>query len=175
MHNGTPAYTMDPVAAERQRRYRERKRAEHNAYLLRTARRQMIQRIIVATLACIALLAAFVLAASAAHAQGWAWFLRHIHPTGKCGFGREIIGSIYWDGSRNADGTRFHPDGISAAHRTLPFGTVVTIHVNGRTLRVPIKDRGPYIRGVEKNDAIDLSRGAARALGMTASQYVCME
>ena len=109
-----------------------------------------------------------------AKAQGWSWFIRHIHPTGGCTFGREIIGSIYWDGHHNADGSRFYPDGHSAAHRTLPFGTMVTITVNGRSVTVPTaKDRGPYIHGVHPEGAIDLSRGAARALGMTKSQYVC--
>jgi rare lipoprotein A len=130
---------------------------------------------ILSLLAGAAVAIAILLLAMPAQAQGWAWFLKHIHPTGQCASGREIIGSIYWDGSHNADGTRFRPHGVSAAHRTLPFGTTVTIHnpKNGRSLSVPIKDRGPYIAGVHKEGAIDLSLGAARALGMTASQYVC--
>jgi rare lipoprotein A len=112
-----------------------------------------------------------------ANAAGWDWFLKNIRPTGQCGFGQqEIIGSIYWHGKRTANGERFKPDGISAAHRSLPFGTIVTVRNqrNGRTASVRINDRGPYIKGVRPNGAIDLSRGAARALGMTFSEYVCV-
>lgn len=132
---------------------------------------------VLALLAGTGLAIALLLAATPAPAQGWGWFLKHIRPTGACSSGREIIGSIYWDGTHNADGSRFRPHGISAAHRHLPFGTVVTIRnpKNGRSLAVIIKDRGPYIRGVHADGAIDLSLGAARALGMTQSQYVCME
>jgi rare lipoprotein A len=54
--------------------------------------------------------------------------------------------------------------GISAAHRTLPFGTKVRVHDldNGRELVVPINDRGPFIEG----RIIDLSYGAAKAMHM---------
>ena len=62
-----------------------------------------------------------------------------------------------------ANGERFRPDGLTAAHRTLPFGT--RVHVtnlnNGRNVVVRINDRGPFIRG----RGIDLSRGAARSIG----------
>lgn len=53
---------------------------------------------------------------------------------------------------------------MTAAHRTLPFGTVVLVKDldNGRAVKVRINDRGPFIRG----RIIDLSRGAARKLGM---------
>ena len=53
---------------------------------------------------------------------------------------------------------------FTAAHRTLPFGTWVRVHslVNGREVDVRITDRGPFIR----SRVIDLSRGAAEALGM---------
>ena len=54
--------------------------------------------------------------------------------------------------------------GFTAAHRTLPFGTWVRVHslVNGREVDVRITDRGPFIR----SRVIDVSRGAAEALGM---------
>jgi rare lipoprotein A len=76
------------------------------------------------------------------------------------------IASYYWQGQRLATGGWFNPDGISAAHRTLPFGTRVRVtHLrNGRSVDVRINDRGPYIAG----RVIDLSRGAARVIGMTA-------
>ena len=53
---------------------------------------------------------------------------------------------------------------FTAAHRTLPFGTLVRVHslVNGREVDVRITDRGPFIR----SRVIDVSRGAAEALGM---------
>jgi len=54
---------------------------------------------------------------------------------------------------------------MTAAHRTLPFGSRVRVtnHRNGRSVTVTINDRGPFVRG----RIIDLSRGAARALGVT--------
>ncbi|OUL21410.1 hypothetical protein BV378_26855 [Nostoc sp. RF31YmG] len=80
------------------------------------------------------------------------------------------IASWYgYDGSssRTASGKRFHPEGMTAAHRSLPFGTRVRVtntH-NGRSVVVSITDRGPYIRG----RILDLSAGAARILGMMGS------
>lgn len=77
------------------------------------------------------------------------------------------IASFYgYDGSgnRTATGERFNPEGMTAAHRTLPFGTRVRVTNtrNGRSVVVRINDRGPFIRG----RVIDLSYGAARVLGM---------
>lgn len=67
-------------------------------------------------------------------------------------------------GRRTASGERFDMRGFTAAHRTLPFGTWVRVHslVNGREVDVRITDRGPFIR----SRVIDVSRGAAEALGM---------
>jgi rare lipoprotein A len=75
------------------------------------------------------------------------------------------IASYYWQGQQTASGARFNPNGMTAAHRTLPFGTrvQVTNHSNGRSVTVTINDRGPFIKG----RVIDLSRGAASAIGMT--------
>ncbi|MFM6198532.1 MAG: septal ring lytic transglycosylase RlpA family protein, partial [Dolichospermum sp.] len=80
------------------------------------------------------------------------------------------IASWYgYDGSGNktASGERYNPEGLTAAHRTLPMGTKirVTNTKNGRSVVVRINDRGPYIRG----RIIDLSAGAARILGMIGS------
>lgn len=68
-------------------------------------------------------------------------------------------------GSRTANGERFQPDGLTAAHRTLPFGTRVRVTdlSTGRSVVVRINDRGPA-RWTHR--VIDLSRGAARALGI---------
>src|ERR1700674_4304840 len=63
-----------------------------------------------------------------------------------------------------ASGGRFNPDGMTAAHRSLPFGTMlrVTNLATGRSVTVRVNDRGPYVRG----RGLDLSRGAARVIGM---------
>ena len=96
---------------------------------------------------------------------------RWVHPTGKCGSASEQLATFYWQGRRTASGQPFRPDGHSAASRHLPFGTRLTItnpH-NGRSVVVVINDRGPFTRA-----KLDLSRGAARAIGMTSSIYVCV-
>ncbi len=63
-----------------------------------------------------------------------------------------------------ANGEKFNPQGHTAAHRSLPFGTKVrVVNVrNGKAVVVRINDRGPFIRG----RIIDLALGAARALGL---------
>jgi len=72
--------------------------------------------------------------------------------------------SFYRHGARTANGERFDPSGMTAAHRTLPFGTRVRVVEpdSGRDVVVRINDRGPFTGG----RVIDLSEGAARALGM---------
>lgn len=80
--------------------------------------------------------------------------------------------SWYHEGSKTANGERYRPDGISAAHKTLPFGTRVLVRNQrtGRTVTVRINDRGPFIRG----RIIDLSRGAKRLIGMDGLAPVCI-
>ncbi len=86
--------------------------------------------------------------------------------TGGSGFGSGIA-SYYWQPQRVASGGWFNPNAMTAAHKTLPFGTRVRVTNlnNGRSVTVTINDRGPYIRG----RVIDLSRAAASAVGMTGS------
>ena len=77
------------------------------------------------------------------------------------------IASFYgydFSGNKTASGERFNPEAMTAAHRTLPFGTRVRVTNprNGRSVIVRINDRGPFIRG----RVIDLSYGAARVLGI---------
>jgi len=81
--------------------------------------------------------------------------------------GSSGIASYYSSGTRTASGARFNPGGMTAAHRTLPFGTrvLVTHAATGRSVTVTINDRGPFIKG----RIIDLSRGAASALGITGA------
>jgi rare lipoprotein A len=70
-------------------------------------------------------------------------------------------------GGRTASGERFDPEGLSAAHRTLPFGSIVRITNlrNNRSVSVRITNRGPFIRG----RIIDVSPAAARELRMVRS------
>jgi rare lipoprotein A len=70
-------------------------------------------------------------------------------------------------GNRTANGEVFRPGTMTAAHRTLPFGTKVRVTnlSNGRTAVVRINDRGPFIG----NRVIDLAHGAAQHLGLVAS------
>jgi rare lipoprotein A len=76
-------------------------------------------------------------------------------------------------GRRTASGERFNPGAMTAAHRTLPFGTRVRVtHARtGRSVVVRINDRGPHVKG----RAIDLSSGAAKAIGMGGTANVRIE
>jgi rare lipoprotein A len=77
------------------------------------------------------------------------------------------MASWYKMGKITANGERYRPLGLTAAHRTLRFGTRVKVTNlrTGRSVIVRINDRGPFIRG----RIIDLSLGAARAIGLTKS------
>jgi uncharacterized protein YjbI with pentapeptide repeats len=84
-----------------------------------------------------------------------------------------VMASYYgkeFAGRRTASGEKFNPGGMTAAHRTLPFGTRVRVthSRNGRSVTVRINDRGPFIKG----RSIDLSAAAATAIGMGGSARV---
>ncbi len=72
--------------------------------------------------------------------------------------------SWYKMGTKTASGERFKPNGLTAAHRTLPFGTKVRVKNlrNGKSVVVRINDRGPFI----KSRIIDVSKGAAQKIGL---------
>lgn len=74
-----------------------------------------------------------------------------------------MVASYYGaeSGNRTANGERFNPNGLTAAHRTLPFGTRLRVCYQG-CVTVRVNDRGPFIRGRQ----LDLSRGAAARIGM---------
>ncbi len=81
-------------------------------------------------------------------------------------------------GNHTANGEMFNPDGISAAHPSLPFGSIVHVKMdngkgNPQGVTVRINDRGPFVKG----RIIDLSWGAAKKLGMMDTQpvkiYLC--
>ena len=74
------------------------------------------------------------------------------------------VASYYTMGKTTANGEHFNPSGLTAAHRTLRFGTrvrVVNLR-NGRSVTVRINDRGPFIKG----RIIDLALGAAKRIGL---------
>jgi rare lipoprotein A len=85
---------------------------------------------------------------------------------------RHGLASWYEHPGRTASGEVFKPDGLTAAHRTLPFGTRIRVSNprNGRSVVVRINDRNTGPAKV----AIDLSRGAARRLGITGVGTVAM-
>ena len=77
-------------------------------------------------------------------------------------------------GRRTANGERYDPSKLTAAHRTLPFGTMVEVRRvdgDGRTVVVRVNDRGPYV----KDRVIDLSRRAAEQLGIVHDGKVRVE
>ena len=77
------------------------------------------------------------------------------------------IASYYGNesGRKTASGQRFNQEAMTAAHRSLPFGTKLRVTHGGRSVVVTINDRGPFIRG----RVLDLSTGAARAIGLTGA------
>jgi rare lipoprotein A len=80
------------------------------------------------------------------------------------------LASYYWQPQRVASGGWFNPNALTAAHKTLPFGTKVRVtnRHNGRSVTVTINDRGPYVKG----RVIDLSSRAAGVIGMKGSGVV---
>ena len=74
--------------------------------------------------------------------------------------------------SRTASGEHFNSGGLTAAHRSLPFGTRVSVTNvrTGASVVVRINDRGPYVHG----RSLDLAHGAARAIGLTSVGQVRM-
>jgi rare lipoprotein A len=92
---------------------------------------------------------------------------------GACADGKKVVSTYYWEGRRTASGDRFDPHGMTAAHRTLPFGTRLAVSnpLTGKSVIVIINDRGPFVSGV----GLDLSLGAAQALGMRGTGAVCIQ
>jgi rare lipoprotein A len=81
------------------------------------------------------------------------------------------IASVY-SGEKTANGEYAHASALTAAHRTLPFGTMVEVTniKTGRSVVVRINDRGPYIRG----RVIDLTPAGARAIGSSGLAQVTL-
>lgn len=71
--------------------------------------------------------------------------------------------SWYKHGKVTANGEKFNPSGLTAAHKSLPFGTKLKVTYKNKNVVVRVNDRGPFAKG----RILDLSQGAARRLGIT--------
>ena len=82
------------------------------------------------------------------------------------------IASVY-DYGKTANGEHVHTGSLTAAHRTLPFGTMVRVtnNTNGRSVVVRINDRGPFVKG----RVIDLTPAGAHALGFAGLAHVSLD
>jgi rare lipoprotein A len=104
-------------------------------------------------------------ATKAKSAGNWLEANASIGPTG----GRSFAGKASYygneSGSKTASGQRFNQNAMTAAHRSLPFGTKLRVTHRGQSVVVTVNDRGPFIRG----RVLDLSKGAARAIGLTGA------
>ena len=105
----------------------------------------------------------------ARHAGDSSWRDANAAIAPNSGSGRSFSGmaSYYGNesGSRTASGQRMNAGAMTAAHRSLPFGTRLRVTHGGRSVVVTVNDRGPFIRG----RVLDLSTGAARAIGLTSA------
>ena len=103
------------------------------------------------------------------HASNSSWRDANAAVTPSSGSGHSFSGmaSFYGNesGSKTASGQRFNQDALTAAHRSLPFGTKLRVTHGDRSVVVTINGRGPFIRG----RVLDLSTGAARAIGLTSA------
>lgn len=112
----------------------------------------------------------FAAVAGATLATGLIFVASTVPASAQCG-----RASWYALTSKTASGERMNPSGMTAAHRSLPFGTKlkVTNKRNGKSVVVRVNDRGPFIKG----RVLDLSKGAAGKLGFIGSGHtsVCME
>lgn len=88
--------------------------------------------------------------------------------------GSHMVASFYGHGEHlsrhTASGALFNPHGYTAAHRSYPFGTVLRVCHRG-CVNVTVNDRGPFVRG----RSLDLSYGAARAIGMGSTSSISVE
>ena len=104
--------------------------------------------------------------------------IEHSHPDAdeagrQLGLGSASYYAAKFDGRRTASGERFNNNAMTAAHRTLPFGSKVRVTnpANGKSVVVRINDRGPFTKG----RAIDVSRAAAQRLGLIARGHGTVE
>ena len=116
-----------------------------------------------------------MLTVTSANAAGWSSVHKYVKPSGNCA-GQEILASHYSIGPRTASGERFDRNGNTAAARGWPMGTSLTVTnpKNGRSVVVRINDTGPFGMAYRMGARLDMAIGAARRIGMTGAQYVCV-
>jgi len=89
----------------------------------------------------------------------------------------KVVGASWYGpgfhGKKTASGEIFNQNAMTAAHKTLPFGTRVKVSLGKRSVTVKINDRGPYVGGRK----LDLSKAAAKKLGLIGPGHakVCMK
>ena len=114
----------------------------------------------------------FVITAGAVLSFGFATVARADGPRSHAQSG---VASVYSteSGHGTASGARLNPGALTAAHRSLPFGTKVRVtnNQNGRSVVVTINDRGPFVRG----RVIDVTPAGARALGFSGLAKVKLD
>jgi rare lipoprotein A len=105
--------------------------------------------------------------ASASEGSSWRDANASIAPASTGGRSFSGMASYYGNesGSRTASGQRFNQSAMTCAHRSLPFGTKLRVTHGGQSVVVTVNDRGPFVRG----RVLDLSTGAARAIGLTGA------
>ena len=113
-----------------------------------------------------ALMAVGILALSATASEAGRKNWRDANASANSGHSFSGKASFYGNesGSKTASGQRFNQEAMTAAHRSLPFGTRLKVTHGGRSVVVTVNDRGPFIKG----RVLDLSKGAARAVGLTS-------
>ena len=94
-------------------------------------------------------------------------------PSMGTGHGFTGVASTYGNesGRQTASGQRFNENAMTCAHRSLPFGTKLRVTHGDRSVIVTVNDRGPFVRG----RVLDLSTGAARAIGLSGLGQVTAE
>jgi rare lipoprotein A len=105
--------------------------------------------------------------ANGSASRSWRNANASVAPTSGGGHAFSGMASYYGNesGSRTASGQRMNAGAMTCAHRSLPFGTRLRVTHGGASVVVTVNDRGPFIRG----RVLDLSTGAARAIGLTRS------
>ena len=116
-----------------------------------------------------------VFAVTPAFAAGWGSIHKYAKRSGNCA-GQEILASWYGSGKRTANGERFDAAGNTAAARSWPMGTVLTVTNpdTAQSVKVRINDLGPWGVAWRQGVRLDLALGAARRIGMHGARYLCV-
>lgn len=114
----------------------------------------------------VTLLAAAILAGMLMIAAAVAMVILSV-PAARAATCQTLVASWYGAESGNitANGERFDGSGLTAAHRSWRFGTILDVTYRGKTVRVRVNDRGPYVGGRQ----LDLSHAAARRIGLLSA------